>query len=132
MPKMLAISITGPHLAHRFVIIDMDGNYWCGKDTQWTRDHRKAGLFATPADAGEKVRELMLSEVPGPLITFTTEIVIEVKSPTPVSAKEVSEWLNKSVKMYVDARCGIGPVADSMAMLRVDWDNLKPLETADE
>lgn len=127
-PKTLAICTTAPGSARRFVITDTEGNYWCGKDTQWTRDRRKAGLFADHLEAGRKFHELMLTEVPGQLTTFSIEIIVEVKSLEPVNAKELGEWLKKSVKMFLDARQGRGPVEGSMVMAFVDWANIQQRE----
>jgi hypothetical protein len=73
--------------------MDDNNNYWSEMDNGWTTDPTRAALYLDTCDAGHKLRELMMTEVPGKLQTFVVPLTIEIKSANLISITEVQEWL---------------------------------------
>jgi hypothetical protein len=101
-------------------IQDNDNNYWSEMDNGWTADPTRAALYLDAGDAGQKLRELMLTEVPGLLQTFVVPLTIEIKTTNPISVSEVQEWLATHV------RFNFGDEEDAlMAVIQVDFDKVE-------
>lgn len=121
MPKNIYISTSGLPHAPRMCIMDNDNNYWSAIDDCWTTDPTRAALYIDTCDAGHKLRELMMSEVPGKLQTFVVPLTIEIKTANPISIIEVQEWLATHV------RFNFGDEEENalMAVIQVDFNNVK-------
>ena len=98
MPKNIYISTTGLPNAPRLCIMDNDQNYW--SENGWTPDPTRAALYLDTGDAGQKLRELMLTEIPGKLYKFVVPLTIEIKTTNPISITEVQEWLATHVRFH--------------------------------
>lgn len=129
--KMMTIGTLGMFDLCRYFIRDASG-YWNDKGSEWTREFRRATLYADPAHAAEKIHDLMAAQIPGEMRLFAVQLLVEVKSEHPVPAEALSAWLKKSVQARIDTRHGIGPVDNSMATLWIDWDDLTPTELPHE
>ena len=120
MPKNIYISTTGLPNAPRTCIMDDNDNYWSEMDHSWTTDPTRAALYIDTCDAGQKLRELMLTEVPGKLQTFVVPLTIEIKTANPISITEVQEWLATHVRFH------FGDEEDAlMAVIQVDFDKVE-------
>ncbi len=120
MPKNIFLSTSGLPTAPRLCITDDEHNYWSEKDHCWTTDPARAALYIDVCDAGYKLRELMMSEVPGKLQTFVVPLTIEIKTANPISISEVQEWLATHV------RFNFGDEEDAlMAVIQVDFNNVE-------
>ena len=98
MPKHIYLSTSGLPTAPRMCITDDNNNYWSEMDNGWTTDPKKAALYLDAGDAGHKLRELMLTQIPGKLQTFVVPLTIEIKTTNPISITEVQEWLATHVR----------------------------------
>ena len=98
MPKNIFLSTSGLPTEPRMCIMDNDQNYWSEMDHCWTADPKKAALYLDTCDAGHKLRELMMTQVPGKLQTFVVPLTIEIKTANPISISEVQEWLATHVR----------------------------------
>ncbi len=120
MPKNIYISTSGITQAPRLCIMDDSDNYWSEMDNCWTADTTRAALFLDAGDAGQKLRELMLTEVPGKLQTFVVPLKIEIKTTHPISISEIQEWLATHVRFH------FGDEEDAlMAVIQVDFDKVE-------
>jgi len=119
MPKTMICGRLGTPYAPRLCIMDEDHNYWSSKG--WTKDPKKAELFAATQEAGERLRELTMSQVPGKLSTYSTELVLEVKSNKPVNLDNLKEWLAKNAQLYFEKD------ADVMVIVKIYWAQLKEI-----
>jgi hypothetical protein len=126
-PKALAIGVGGPSCSPRYYITDTKGNYWTGRD--WVQDRRRAFLFHRTDEVGNTLHDLMLSQVPGPTLTYTLPLVVEAKSETPLDLEALTAWLAKVLDVSINAQYGTGPVPNSMVMVGIDWEQLKEAET---
>jgi len=100
--------------------MDDNDNYWSEMDHSWTTDPTRAALYIDTCDAGQKLRELMLTEVPGKLQTFVVPLTIEIKTANPISITEVQEWLATHVRFH------FGDEEDAlMAVIQVDFDKVE-------
>jgi hypothetical protein len=102
MPKILYTVPTGTPFAPRWRIEDEDDNYWDEKNSCWTKEVTKAGLFLTSNEAGRKIWVLMRTQVPGKLTKFTLPFIIEVKGCCPVSVEELQEWLAQNMEIHIN------------------------------
>jgi hypothetical protein len=120
MPNNIYLSTYGLPTAPRMCIMDDSNNYWSEMDNCWTADPKKAALYIDTCDAGHKLRELMMSEVPGKLQTFVVPLTIEIKTANPISITKVQEWLATHV------RFNLGDEEDSlMAVIQVDFNKVE-------
>ena len=115
----------GPSFARRFFLSDDDGNFWNGHT--WTSNFQDAELWADADEAAWKMHDLMKAQVPGALYQFVAPVFVDVKSEEPVDLVELQAWLDKAVKVFMNAKHGVGP-GDAMVMLRIDWEDLKKRE----
>ena len=97
MPKHIFLSTSGLPHAPRMCIQDNDDNYWSDVDNCWTTDPTRAALYIDVCDAGHKLRELMMTQVPGRLYSFIVPLKIEIKTTNPISIIAVQDWLAKHV-----------------------------------
>ena len=121
----MMIGTTGPDFAPRFYITDEDRRFWNDMIDGWTRNPKEATLFVSQDDVGRKLHDLMLAQVPGEVQTFTLPLTVEVKSLEPVTVKDLRAWLDKALQIGLNATHGTGPVANSMATLCVNLDQIK-------
>lgn len=122
-PKVLAIGVSGPRCAPRFHITDTAGRFWSG--CGWSEDHRQAALFHDSNTVADVLHQLMVSEVPGPLLTFSMPLLIEAKSHEPLDLEALQQWLARAVQISINAEHGAGPTPESMVMIRLDFGQLK-------
>jgi len=99
--------------------MDNDQNYW--SENGWTPDPTRAALYLDTGDAGQKLRELMLTEIPGKLYKFVVPLTIEIKTTNPISITEVQEWLATHM------RFNFGDEEENalMALIQVDFDKVE-------
>ena len=119
--QYLAVGTIGPPYAPRLCIIDENQNYWNEKG--WTKNPKQASLYTDLHQAGEKVYELMLSQVPGKLTTYAAVFFIDVKDRNPVNLADLQDWLANNVHIRVN---GLG-TNDPMLVLRIDWSQVKEI-----
>ena len=121
MPKNIFLSTSGLPTAPRMCIIDDNNNYWSEMDNCWTADPTRAALYLDAGDAGQKLRELMLTEIPGKLYKFVVPLTIEIKTTNPISITEVQEWLATHM------RFNFGDEEENalMALIQVDFDKVE-------
>ena len=119
MPKTMICVRLGTPYAPRLCIKDDDQNYW--STAGWTKDPEKAELFVSTQEAGERLRELTMTQVPGKLSTFDTKLVLEVKSNKPLNLDNLKDWLGKNAKLYFDTD------AEVMVIVKIYWDQLKEI-----
>ena len=119
MPKTMICVHLGTPYAPRLCIMDDDHNYWSSEG--WTKDPKKAELFVATPEAGERLRELTMSQVPGKVSTFGTNMILEVKSDKPVNLEELKAWLIKNAKLYFDTD------AEVMVIVHINWNQLKEI-----
>ena len=120
MPKNIYISTSGLPTAPRLCITDDNNNYWSEMDNCWTADPTRTALYLDAGDAGQKLRELMLTQIPGKLQTFVVPLTIEIKTTNPISISEIQEWLATHV------RFNFGDEEDAlMAVIQVDFDKVE-------
>jgi hypothetical protein len=62
-----------------------------------------------------------MSQVPGKVSVFGTNIVLEVKSEKQVDLEELKAWLIKNTKLYFETD------ADVMVIVHICWDQLKEM-----
>lgn len=130
MPKTFAIGTIGPDYAFRYHITDMDGSYWSDEAGCWTRNIGNASLWADQCEVVARIRDLMLEHTPGQLVKFVAPMFVELKTPAPVSLEVMKAWLSQNVQVRFDASNGTGPIADSMTIIELNWEELK--ENRDE
>jgi len=102
-------------------IQDNDNNYWSEMDNCWTADPTRAALYIDTCDAGQKLRELMLTEIPGKLYKFVVPLTIEIKTTNPISITEVQEWLATHVRFNF----GDDEENALMAVIQVDFNKME-------
>ncbi len=121
MPKNIYLGTSGLPTAPRMCIMDDNNNYWSEMDHCWTADPKKAALYLDACDAGQKLRELMMSEVPGKLYSFIVPLKIEIKATNPISITEVQDWLATHV------RFDFGDEKENalMAVIQVDFNKVE-------
>ena len=121
MPKNIYISTSGLPTAPRMCIMDDNNNYWSEMDHCWTADTTRAALYLDTGDAGQKLRELMLTEIPGKLYKFVVPLTIEIKTTNPISITEVQKWLATHM------RFNFGDEEENalMALIQVDFDKVE-------
>jgi hypothetical protein len=116
------IGQSGPLYAPRYYIANRESGYWTGGG--WNTDRRKAFLFHRSDEVTETLYVLM-TQLPGPLVTFTIPLVIEAKTDAPLDLETLKMWLAKAVQIGIDGTHGSGPVPNSMVMIRVDYSQMK-------
>jgi hypothetical protein len=121
MPKHIFLTASGLPTAPRMCIMDDNNNYWSEMDNCWTTDPTRAALYIDTCDAGHKLRELMLSQVPGKLYSFIVPLKIEIKTTNPISITAVQEWLATHV------RFDFGDEEENalMAVIQVDFNKVE-------
>jgi hypothetical protein len=130
MIRKLLIDACGPEFALRYFLTDGESNFWNEKNQCWTKDFNEAGLWADVNEIGQKMHDLMMTQIPGELHQFTAPILVKVKTEQPVDVAALQEWLNRAVEIYINAKHGTGP-GQSMVMLQIDWDQLIQKENND-
>jgi len=113
--------MTGLPTAPRMCIMDDNQNYWSEKDNCWTTDPKKAARYLDTCDAGHKLRELMMTQVPGKLYSFIVPLKIEIKATNPISITAVQDWLATHV------RFDFGDEEENalMAIVQVDFNKVE-------
>ncbi len=121
MPKNIYLSTFGLPYAPRMCIMDNDQNYWSEMDNCWTADPKKAALYLDTCEAGSRLHELMLTQVPGKLYSFIVPLKIEIKTTNSISITAVQEWLATHV------RFDFGDEEENalMAVIQVDFNKVE-------
>lgn len=122
MPNIPIINTRGYKSALRYIINDVHGRYWTGKE--WTGDSRRATLYVAHADAIAEARGIILKDFKGSPVyqNFRVPVQLEVFSKTPVTHEQVRSYTRKALKLSVlYADHGLGPIEGSALMPGIRW-----------
>lgn len=123
--KTLVLEAVGTQEFPRWRIASTDKEYWDGND--WVADPRKGLLYADVGLAARDSDELLRLQYGDKpcLKRVTVPLMVEVRSDQPIDPEALKAWLKKAATMYVDYRQhGNGP-DNSLALLAINWEEVK-------
>jgi hypothetical protein len=120
--RILTLQPEGTSDRPRFSIMDDQGRHLDERNGVWG-DRKNATLYSNPADGCRKIQNILLESFGNlPSRRFVTPLYIDLHSDNPVTETEVKDWLYQVVRIATDCdRHGLGPVADSLGLINVDW-----------
>jgi hypothetical protein len=140
--KKIAIWTSGPPAWLRYLIVQEGGRFWDGK--KWTRQRRRARLYADDQDVALVFRELEDWQYKDkPLRTFQAPLNIRLRADQDIDINTLGGYLQRVVAILIDLqrvvailidqdRCGTGPVPDSVVQLDVTWADIREVNTDQE
>jgi hypothetical protein len=127
--KVAYLSLRGTDEFPRFVITENGGYVWTGQG--WSKDQKKAVLFAHPGEASRASQQVMrLESVDLPCKEgFSATVHIEVYSKAGIEPEELREWLVRAAQFNLAyGTYGSGPTKESLVLLNVHLYPLVPVE----
>lgn len=133
MPNIPIINTRGYKSALRYVINDVHGRYWTGKE--WTGDSRRATLYVAHADAIAEARGIILREHRRCPVyqNFRVPVQLEVFAHRTITHEELRDYTHKALKfgiLYADH--GLGPIDGSAVIPGIRWSELYQNSTSEE
>ncbi len=129
-PIILSLVDTGTPDYPRYMIADQYLRYWA--EGAWTEqnDTKKAALYVDAEAAITEINRLLMVEYGGKrLYRFKASVYIDLHTDNPIEIKELQLWLMRVSKLVMDApRFGNGPVAGSLGLCHINWDELTELK----
>jgi hypothetical protein len=121
----IAIRGRGEGQRRRFVLMDHRERYWTG--TRWTRNPRKALLYATGISAYREYQRIMEERHRDtPVREFEAVIRVRVFADEPFSLEALGDFLGAATQITVDPdRFGDGPVDGCLVLQRADNTTLR-------
>jgi hypothetical protein len=125
MPNIPIINTRGYKSALRYVINDIHGRYWTGKE--WTGDSRRAYLYLNHADAIAEARGIIVREHRKCPVyqNFRVPLQLEVFAPQVVTHEQLRDYTRKALKLgilYADH--GLGPIEGSAVIPGIRWGDM--------
>ena len=127
--QFLTLQPEGTSERPRYSIMDQQGRYLDERDGTWG-ERTNATLYSNPTDGCAKIQDILL-EIFGnvPSRRFVAPLFVDLHCDNPVTTNEVRDWLYQVVRIATDVdRHGLGPVADSLGLITVDWSQLREIE----
>jgi len=124
--KVAFLGLRGNKRFPRFVITEEGGEVWTGEG--WSKDQRKAILFACPGVASRESQAVMRRQFAdmGCVETFTVPIHVEVRSKDGIDQEELREWLVRAADFRVAyGTFGTGPTEESLVLCNASFFELK-------
>lgn len=129
--KFLTLQPEGTSDRPRFSIMDDEGNHLDERNDSWG-DRDKATLYANAADGCRKIQNILLEKFGNvPNRRFVVPLFVDLYCEDEVTSKQVADWLYQVTRIATDVdRHGLGPVAESLGLLNIDWDLLREMDNA--
>ena len=130
--KILTLQTEGTSLAPRYAIMNEEGHYYNEQNESWG-SKSDGTLYGTPNAGAIKIQELLMQRFGHlPTRTFVAPIIVELFIDRPANTRQVKDWLHQVVRIATDScRRGLGPVANSLGLISVDWTKLREITSAE-
>jgi hypothetical protein len=133
MTSIPIINTRGYKSALRYLINDVQGRYWAGKE--WTGDARRAILYVAHVDAITEARKIILREHRRCPVyqNFRIPLQLEVFAPHVVTHDELRDYTRKALKLgilYADH--GLGPIEGSAVVPGIRWGEMYQSSTSED
>lgn len=131
-PIVLSLITLGTPTSPRFAIADQFMRYYKTNDSGWTEPERlcEAAIYADSNRAIEDMRRLLVTHFADkPVVRFCAPVYIDLHADQELTVEQLQAWLMKTAKLIIDSpKHGNGPVAGSLGICRIQWDELKRLD----
>lgn len=124
-PMILSVHQRGTSEFPRWCIADQFGRYFDGKG--WSGVEGSALLYADLNTACHDLQKLQMIPFQTKRVRrYRAPVYVEVFTDKKIPLEQVREWLLKVSCLLIDSpRHGLGPVPDTLGLVRIQWSELK-------